>query len=219
MRSISKFSPDLYVIVDHDLAASSANIEKLTEDILDAGAGAIQYRAKRLSKAQYYEKAWVLLQIARKRNVPFFVNDHLDVALAISADGVHIGQHDLPFEAARKLLPADMILGVSTHSEAQAVDAAGTAPGYIAIGPIFPTSTKANPDPVVGTHTVRGIKRLIGSIPLIAIGGITLGNAAEVIHSGADGIAVASAVVRAADPPAVVRAFKEIVFLAKIKHD
>ena len=206
----------MYVIVDQGLAESrSLNVHRITEEISKAGAGAVQYRAKNLSKAQYYRQVQTLLSITRSHDTPLFVNDHLDIALAVSADGIHLGQNDLPFEAAKKLLPPDMILGVSTHSEQQAALAAKKGVGYIAVGPAFPTTTKENPDPVVGPDLIRKVKKLIAPIPLIAIGGICLENVAQVILAGADAVAVASAVVLAEDPAASVCSLKEAVIRAK----
>ncbi len=213
---ISCFAPDVYVIVDHALAISQAiGIEELVEEVLASGAGAIQLRAKRLSKKQYYQQVLNLLPVTRAHKIPFIVNDHLDVALAVSADGIHLGQNDLPYYAVRHLLPDGMILGVSTHSMQQAAEAAAAEIGYLAIGPVFPTSTKADPDPVVGTSTVARVKELAPEIPLIAIGGISLDNAAEVIAAGADGVAVASAVVLAEEPAAAVQRLKAAVSSAK----
>jgi thiamine-phosphate pyrophosphorylase len=211
-HAIVHFSPDVYVIVDQNLADSrSLNLEKLVEEICTAGAGAIQFRAKDFSKARYYQQVQYLLPITRSYNIPLFVNDHVDVALATSADGIHVGQNDLPLDATQKLLPQGMILGVSTHSLPQAALAAQAKPGYIAFGPVFPTTTKADPDPVVGLESVRKVKQLLAPIPLIAIGGIHAGNAEQVICSGADAVAVASAVVLAKEPAAAVSSLKESV--------
>jgi len=211
---------DVYVIIDQGLCASSSiDVGRLMKHLSDAGAGAIQYRAKNLSKAKYYQDIQPLLSLARSFRIPLFVNDHLDIALALRTDGIHLGQNDLPYEAAQKLLPENMILGVSTHSLEQAVAAARLKPGYMAIGPVFPTTTKANPDPVVGTDSIRNIKASIGSIPLIAIGGITLENAAEVIRSGADGVAVASCVIQAKEPAIAVQVLKERVAVAKAARE
>jgi len=214
------FSSDLYVIVDQNLADSrSLNLEKLVEEICTAGAGAVQLRAKGLSKALYYQQVQNLLPITRSHGVPLFVNDHLDVALAVSAEGVHLGQKDLPFEVARKLLPEGMILGVSTHSFPQAALAAQAEPGYVAIGPVFPTTTKADSDPVVGLECLRKVKQLLASIPLVAIGGITAENAEQVIRSGADAVAVASAVILAKNPAAAVSLLKEAVSRGKTRRE
>lgn len=189
----------LYVIIDEGLL-SSRDIRDVSEQALRGGADAIQFRAKRLSKREYYEKALALLPVARRCNVPFFVNDHLDIALAVSADGIHLGQNDLPCSAARRLVPDGMMVGVSTHSVEQAARAVDDGADYVAVGPVFRTTTKENPEAVVGTDMVGAVKRRVGAVPLIAIGGINAANAAEVIRSGADGVAVASAVVLADDP-------------------
>ena len=212
--SNSRFPLGLYVIIDDSLV-SPRDIRKVLEQTLVGGAEVVQFRAKRLSKRQYYETSLALLPIARRHNAPFFVNDHLDIALAISADGIHLGQNDLPCSAARKLLPEKMLLGVSTHSEQQAAKALNDGADYIAIGAIFQTTTKENPETIVGTATVTAVKRLIGSVPLVAIGGINADNVAEVIRSGADSVAVASAVVRADDPRLAAQRLKDKIIEAR----
>jgi thiamine-phosphate pyrophosphorylase len=189
----------LYVIIDEGLL-SSRNIREVSEQAILGGADAIQFRAKRLSKREYYEKALALLPVARRCDVPFFVNDHLDIALAISADGIHLGQNDLPCSAARRLVPDEMLLGVSTHSVEQAARAVDDGADYVAVGPVFRTTTKEHPEAVVGTDMVGAVRSRVGAVQLVAIGGINAGNVAEVIRSGADGVAVASAVVLADDP-------------------
>lgn len=198
----------LYVIIDEGLL-SSRDGRDVSEQAIRGGADAIQFRAKRLSKREYYEKALALLPIARRRNVPFFVNDHLDVALAISADGIHLGQNDLPCSAARRLVPDGMMVGVSTHSVEEAARAVDDGADYVAVGPVFRTTTKENPEAVVGTDMVGEVKRRVGEAPLIAIGGIGAANVTEVIRSGADGVAVASAVVLADDPLSATRELKD----------
>ena len=187
------------MIIDEGLLGPD-RIREVLERASAGGADAVQFRAKRLSKRQYYEKALSLLPIARSHNVPFFVNDHIDVALAISADGIHIGQNDLPCRAARRLVPRKMVFGVSTHSIEQAARAVEEGADYIAIGPVFPTSTKQDAEAVKGTEIVGMVKMQVGAVAVIAIGGITVENVTEVIRSGADGVAVASAVALADDP-------------------
>ncbi len=205
---------ELYVILDECLLAGR-DIRKLLESVIQAGADAIQFRAKHLSKRGYYETARALVPIARRHGVPFFVNDHLDVALAISADGVHLGQNDLPCSAARTLAPARMLLGISAHSVEEAETAVADGADYVAIGSVFPTSTKENPEAIVGVETVRAVKSRVGDRPLVAIGGINAGNAGEVIRSGADGVAVASAVLCADDPAAAASELKEVIRIEK----
>ena len=209
-------SLELYVIIDESLLGLD-RIHAVLEEASRGGADAVQFRAKRLSRRQYYETSLTLLSIARRNNIPFFVNDHLDVALAISADGIHLGQNDLPCDAARRLVPSGMSLGISTHSVEQAARAVEEGADYVAIGPVFPTSTKENPEAVTGTETVRMVKKRVGSLPLIAIGGINAENAAGVIRSGADGVAVASAVILADDPQLAAQKLKAEIRSARKK--
>ena len=204
---------ELYVILDESLA--SADRRELLERIIQGGADAVQYRAKQLPKRQYYENVSSLIPIARQSGIPLFINDHLDIALAVSADGIHLGQNDLPCSAARSLVPRQMVLGVSSHSLDEASKAADDGADYVAIGSIFPTTTKENPEAIVGTEMVGAVKEKTGRIPLVAIGGIHAGNVASVIRAGADGIAVASAVLRAEDPYRAVKELKEQIRAAQ----
>ena len=153
-----------------------------------------------------------LVRRAREVGVCFIVNDRLDLALAVEADGLHVGQDDLPARSARRLLPA-RILGVSSHSLPQAVEARASGADYVAIGSIFPTSTKAEVH-LVGIEAIRLLRSRVRQ-PLIAIGGITLENVASVIHAGADGVAVISAVCGAEDPAGATRAFLRRIAEAK----
>jgi len=123
------------------------------------------------------------------------INDRVDVALALGAPGVHLGHDDLPPDAARKLLGDRAVIGYSTHNVTQAIAAAALPVNYLAIGPIFPTGSKANPDPVVGLDGLRVVRQAIGSKHLVAIGGITEENAADVIDAGADSVALISALL------------------------
>jgi thiamine-phosphate pyrophosphorylase len=207
-------SLELYVIVDEGLLVAGA-LPVVLEEVIRGGADAVQFRAKNLSKRQYYERASSLIPLVRQKGIPFFVNDHLDVALALSADGIHLGQNDLPCVAARNIVPRHMILGISTHSVEQAERAVENGAGYVAIGSIFPTTTKEKPEAIVGTEMVTRVKELAGTVPVVAIGGIGVHNVAEVVRSGADGVAVASAVVLAADPCAAARELKEKIRAAR----
>ncbi len=208
------YLPELYVLIDEGILLCEDSARTMEQAIL-GGADAIQFRAKKLSKRRYYAKAGNLQRIARTHRIPFFVNDHLDIAIAISADGVHLGQTDLPASAARRIMPDAMMLGISTHSLRQAEKAVEDGADYVAIGPVFPTTTKDNAEPVVGTDAVRLVKSRTADIPVLAIGGITSQNAAEVIRSGADGIAVASAVLLADQPLLAVKDLKERIQKAK----
>ena len=163
--------------------------------LADGGATFIQLREKNLPAIDFYNEALASLVVARQRGITVIINDRVDVALAVGAAGVHLGQDDLPPDAARKLLGDDAIIGYSTHNVSQASAAANLPVDYVAIGPIFPTGTKTNPDPVVGLDGLRAVRYAIGDIPLVAIGGITESNAAAVIEAGADSVAVITALL------------------------
>lgn len=151
----------------------------------------IQLREKRASPRDFYEAALATMKVARALKVRIIINDRVDIAVAVEADGVHLGQDDLPPDRARKLLGSEAIIGFSTHNLKQALEADSTSADYIAFGPVFQTSTKENPDPVVGLEQLSEIKRRV-SKPLVAIGGITLERAESVIEAGADSLAVIS---------------------------
>jgi len=182
-------------------------------DTVDAavagGATLVQYRAAHEKKGAAYVEALALRQLLAKRGVPFLVNDHVDLALAVDADGAHIGQRDLPPAAARRLLGGGKILGLSVNNTAQlaAADAAGDLAllDYIGCGPVFPTLTKRDTFPVVGLQRLAEFVRRAAPLPVVAIGGITAENAADVRSTGVAGIAVVSAVCAAADPAAACR--------------
>ncbi len=144
------------------------------------------------------------------QGVTFVVNDRADVAAAAEASGVHVGQEDLRAEAARTVIGAGKLLGVSTHNLKQFKDAASTSSNYIAVGPVFSTSTKTNPDPVVGIELIRRV-RLLTDKAIVAIGGITLERAAEVIQAGADSVAVISDILLAPDPGQRARQYIELL--------
>jgi len=163
--------------------------------LADGGATFVQLREKNLPALDFYNEAKAALTVARQRGVTLIINDRVDVALALGAPGVHLGQDDLPPDAARKLLGDNAIIGYSTHTVSQAISAACLPVDYIAIGPIFQTSSKANPDPVVGLDGLRAVRKAIGDVRLVAIGGISQENAASVIDGGADSVAVISALL------------------------
>jgi thiamine-phosphate pyrophosphorylase len=149
------------------------------------------------------------------QGVTFVVNDRADVALAAEASGVHVGQEDLNVEAARSVIAAGKLLGVSTHNLQQFKDASAASADYVAVGPVFSTSTKANPDPVVGIELIRQV-RVLTDKPIVAIGGITLERAGEVIRAGADSVAVISDILLA--PDLGVRARQYIELLETANH-
>ena len=185
--------PKLYPITDVRLSGLS-HAEQVAR--LGAGGAAIvQLREKHLSPREFYDEAERALRVARELGVRLIINDRADIALALGADGVHLGQDDLQPEAARRLLGEEAIIGFSTHSLEQAREAASLRVDYIAIGPIFNTSSKENPDPPVGLDGLSRVRQAVGSIPLVAIGGITRDNARAVLEAGADAVAVISALL------------------------
>ena len=161
----------------------------------DAGATFVQLREKNLPALEFYNEAKVALSIAGEKGITLIVNDRVDLALALGAAGVHLGQDDLPPDAARRLLGDEAIVGYSTHNVDQAIAAVNLPVDYIAIGPIFETGTKANPDPVVGLDGLRAVRGAIGNMQLVAIGGITAENAQATIDAGADSVALVSALL------------------------
>jgi len=159
------------------------------------GATLIQLREKRLSPLEFYKQAKAAMETAARSGVQLIVNDRVDLALAVRAHGVHLGQDDMPPEAARRLLGPRAIVGYSTHNVEQALAAVAQPIDYIAIGPIFETATKSDTSPVLGLEGLRAVRDAIGDFPLVAIGGITHANAREVLEAGADSVAVISALL------------------------
>jgi thiamine-phosphate pyrophosphorylase len=160
--------------------------------LIRGGATVIQLRDKHASPREFYHQAATALQLAHKHSAKLIINDRVDIALALKADGVHLGQSDLPVEAARSLLGEDAIIGFSTHDIIQARLAATMPLDYIAFGPIFKSLMKENPDPVAGLVALREVRASTGSLPLVAIGGVNLINVAEVFGAGADAVAMIS---------------------------
>jgi len=159
------------------------------------GVSLIQLREKRMPPLEFYEQA----RAAQQSGVRLIINDRVDIALAVGAAGVHLGQDDIPPEAARELLGPRAIIGYSTHNIDQAINAIKLPIDYLAIGPIFSTITKTDTAPVVGLEGLRAVRQAIGQFPLVAIGGITHTNARDVIDAGADSVAVISAVLSQPD--------------------
>lgn len=181
------FLPKLYPITD-TLLSGLSHAEQV-ELLASGGATLIQLRDKRASPRDFYEAALEAMSVARRLGVRIVINDRVDIAIAVKADGVHLGQTDLPPDRARLLLGESRIVGYSTHTLEQALAASVAPVDYIAIGPVFQTQTKDRPDEVVGLETVREVKRQVTK-SVVAIGGITLDSARLVIEAGADSIAV-----------------------------
>jgi thiamine-phosphate diphosphorylase len=195
--------PKLYPITDRRLSGLShaGQVRRLCE----GGARLVQLREKHLSAREFYAEALEALRVAREFGALLIVNDRADVALAAGAGGVHLGQDDMPPGAARALLGGGKVVGFSTHSVGQAADAARLPVDYIAVGPVFDTSSKENPDPVVGLEGVRRARAAVGTLPLVAIGGVTAESAPSVLEAGADSVAVIGALLDTPDPAEITR--------------
>ncbi len=187
------FLPKVYPITDTRLTGLShaAQVEKL----IRGGAKFIQLREKHAAPQNFYDDAESAIEIARQSGVTIIINDRVDIALALKADGVHLGQDDLPPAKAREILGEKAIIGFSTHSPQQAIEAVLFPVDYIAIGPVFATQTKENPDEIVGIEGVKRVRAAIGDFPLVAIGGITPENFRDVFRTGVDSLAVIKSVL------------------------
>jgi thiamine-phosphate pyrophosphorylase len=194
----------LYVVTDPHLSRGRDFLEVVAPAI-EGGAGAIQLRAKDLKRRELLAVARELRALTAERDTTFIVNDHIDVALAVDADGVHLGQEDLPLPEARRICGPDLILGASTHSREEAIRAENESANYINVGPIFPTSTKLDSGSAVGPLLITEVKAAV-QCPLTCMGGINLSNVDQVILAGADRVAVVSAVVGATDVKEAARA-------------
>ncbi|TKB83057.1 MAG: thiamine phosphate synthase [Nitrospira sp.] len=163
-----------------------------------AGVRIVQYRNKTASMKDAYTEALPLRKLAAELGLLFIVNDRCDLALAVDADGVHLGQGDLPLDLARKVMGPAKLIGISTHNPDQVREASAGKPDYLGFGPIFKPGSKQDHDPVVGIEDLRAIRALTW-LPVFAIGGITVENVGEVMKAGANGVAVISAILKAPD--------------------
>jgi len=202
--SVKKIS-GYYFITDSALSRAG-NISDV-KNAVSAGAGVVQYRNKAGSTLEMYREALILRKACR--NTVFLVNDRLDIALSVNADGVHIGQDDLPFQKAREMLGKSRIIGVTAHNLKEALKAQRLGADYIGFSPVFSTTTKKDAGKPAGTKLLAEIKSIV-SIPVVAIGGITLSNAPDVIVAGADSLCAISAVICSRDVRAQIKKFQAL---------
>jgi thiamine-phosphate pyrophosphorylase len=195
--------PRLYPITDR--RPSGLTHAEQVARLCEGGARLVQLREKHLPAREFQAEVLEALRVARLFGARLIINDRADVALVVGADGVHLGQDDMPPGAARLVLGEEKIVGFSTHNVGQAVAAARLPVDYIAVGPVFDTSSKENPDPVVGLEGVRRVREAIGNVPLVAIGGITAETAPSVLEAGADSVAVIGALLNTSDPAEITR--------------
>ena len=204
--------PALYAILEPSLI--SIPVVQFAENLAGVGVRLMQLREKRATGAQLFAQSRALADALVPMGVKFIVNDRADVAAMAGASGVHVGQEDLPVEDARRVIGAGAWVGVSTHNREQFREAAATSADYIAVGPIFPTASKENPDLVVGLELLREVRALTRK-PIVAIGGITLERTEDVFRAGADSVAVIRDLLCAEDPAARAR---EYLAVAKGVH-
>ena len=198
----------LYVLTDRRASGERSTVE-VVRAVVRGGATAIQLRNKEASTRALVELGRALLDVTRPAGVPLIVNDRIDVALAIDADGAHVGQEDMPAPLARRLLGPERILGVSAGTVEEALQAQADGADYVGTGDVYGTPPKADAGVPIGVDGLAAVARA-ASIPVIAIGGIQAGNAAAAVAAGASGVAVISAVIGAADPEAAARELREI---------
>jgi len=204
---------DLYVVTDEKIGRGRSHAE-LARQAVAGGADVVQLRDKNLSGRDLFTAALAIREITLEAGALFIVNDRLDVALASGADGVHLGAGDLPIREARRIAPPGFIIGASGGSAATAVSAAAEGADYVALSPTFATNSKSDAGPGHGLMKLAEIRTAV-SLPLVAIGGITPANVADVIAAGADGIAVISAVVAQDDVAAAARDLRSRIAAAK----
>ena len=201
------FDYSLYLVTDRALSLGRSTVE-VVRAAIRGGVSCVQLREKGCSTREFMDEARLLKALLAGTGVPLFINDRLDVALAVGADGVHLGQNDLPIADARRLVGNRMIIGISAESVADAVRAEAEGADYIGASPVFTTPTKTDTAPPLGLDGLRAIRRAV-QLPLVAIGGINADNAAAVLRAGADGLAVVSAIVSAPCPRTAAAALRQ----------
>jgi len=199
----------LYLVTDRGLAGGRPTLD-IVMAAVQGGVTCIQLREKKCSTRDFIEQALAIKDFLKARGVPLIINDRVDVALAIKADGVHLGQTDMPLDIARKIVGDSMIIGISAESLADAVEAEKGGADYLGVSPIYATPTKTDTAPPLGLEGLRAIRAAV-HLPLVGIGGLNRDNSAAVIENGGDGVAVVSAIVAADDPAAAAGDLKSII--------
>jgi thiamine-phosphate pyrophosphorylase len=206
----------LYVITDRSIGRGRSH-EEIARLAIAGGATAVQLRDKECGREELVRTGTAIARIAKEAGALFIVNDSPEIALACGADGVHLGQDDMPVAEARRILSRPLLIGVSVCTAGQAAKAEADGADYLAASPVFPTGSKPDAKGFCGIEGIRGI-RAASRLPLVAIGGITRENACDAIRAGADGIAVISAVVAQPDIAAAARGLKSVVRSALLKR-
>lgn len=204
-----------YFITDAKLSRAG-NISDV-KDALAAGVTIVQYRNKNAPTKAMYEEALKIKALCKKAGALFIVNDRVDIALAIDADGVHIGSDDMPYRVARKLLGSKKVIGVTVHDDKEAREAQRLGADYVGVSPIFLTDTKPDAGVPAGIELIKKVKRMV-SVPVIAIGGINLYNAEEIVKAGADGLCAISAVLTRPDVRSEIEKYQRFFPSPQIKQ-
>lgn len=210
------FDPTLYLVTDRFIARHRS-IYDITEAAIRGGATMVQLREKDVSDEQMIDIGKPLIEITRAAGIPLIVNDRVEVALALDADGVHVGQQDMVAEHAREMIGSDRILGVSAETVEQALRAEQAGADYIGAADVYGTTSKRDVNPPIGIEGLANIVRAV-SIPVVGIGGIKLTNADEVMLSGIAGIAVISAIMGDEDPEDAARLLRELIDKGRAKR-
>ncbi len=197
----------LYLVTDRRLSLGRSTVEVVAAAV-SGGVTCVQLREKHCSTREFLEEARRVRELLVGTGVPLIINDRLDVALAVAADGVHLGQNDMHISDARRLVGERLVIGISAESVADAIRAEAEGADYIGVSPVFTTPTKMDTAPPLGLEGLREIRRAV-SLPLVAIGSIRHDNAAEVLRAGADGLAVVSAIVSAPCPRTAAAALRQ----------
>ena len=209
------FDYTLYLVTDRQLMSCDSLTEAVEQAIL-GGCTMIQLREKELSSLEFYNQAVAVKQVTDKYHIPLIINDRIDIAMAVQATGVHIGQHDLPAAAVRKVIGENMLLGVSASSIAEAIQAQQDGADYLGVGAMFPTGTKTDADSV-SMEELQKIRAAV-SLPIVVIGGINKGNAGRFKPMGIDGLAVVSAIIAQSDIKPAAAELKDL-FCGKEKKN
>ena len=211
------FDLSLYLVTDRELSLGRP-LEDIVEDAVKGGVTMVQLREKECDSRDFYDIALRMKHLLKSYGVPLIINDRLDIALAVDADGLHIGQSDLPWQVAREILGEDKILGLSVENMEQAHAANLAKVDYIGISPVFATQTKTDTDTPFGLEGVRNVTAITRH-QTVAIGGINASNASEIMEAGANGIAVVSAIISADDPEHAPKVLKQEIKVQSLQPE
>jgi thiamine-phosphate pyrophosphorylase len=212
-----KIDLSLYLVTDRELSVGRP-LDDIVSAAVRGGVSAVQLREKNCSTIEYINLALRIKDILAGPQIPLIINDRIDVALAVKADGVHVGQNDMPYHMARQILGPKAIIGLTVETVEQAKEAESLDADYLGVSAIFATPTKTDTATEWGMSGLRSLRSL-SNHTLIGIGGINHSNTADVLASGADGIAIVSAICAAPDPEKATREFRDIIEAQKIKHN